>query len=176
MGLPSAEMLAERIDALVNQGLITAPVANSLKANNQAHEPNRAGRVWFCFFPPHLAGESGIGDFFRFWGGEALYNSHDRHPTNSKVLQAVGTPSIVEAEVPIASLGRRSALAFKIIRRYLIYRGHRTREPYHHEDRIIQALPPSCVLHVHRFPEPRFLTLSGCQVWRKPLKKRSGSD
>ena len=125
--------------------------------------------IWFCFFPPHLAGEGGIGSFFRFWGGEALYNSHDRHPTNSEALQAVGTPSIVEAEVPIASLGRSGGLAFKIIRRYLVHRGHRTSEPYDHEDRIIQALPPGGVLRVHRFPEARFLELSGCQDWRKPL-------
>jgi hypothetical protein len=64
MGLPSAEKLAERIDALVSQGLMTASVANSLKAKNQAHEPNRAGRVWFCFFPPHLGAKVGSAAFF----------------------------------------------------------------------------------------------------------------
>jgi hypothetical protein len=169
MGLPNAKMLAERIDALVSQGLITATVAASLKADNQAHDVYRAGSVWFCFFPPSLGGESGIGSFFRFWGGEALYRSHDRHPANSKVLRVIGTPCIVEAEVPIAFLGGTPGLAFKIIRRYLIHRGFQTSEPYDHEDRIIQALPRSCVLHLHRFPEPRFLELSGCLDWRLPL-------
>jgi hypothetical protein len=142
MELPNAQILAGRIDALVSQGLVTASVARSLQTKNQAHETNRAGRVWFCFFPPHLAGESGISSFFRLWGGEALYKSHDRHPTNSEALRAVGTPSIVEAKVPIASLGHGDGLAFKIIRRYLVSREFRTSEPFDHEGRIIQTLSP----------------------------------
>jgi hypothetical protein len=106
MQLPDAAMLLRRIDATSNEGLLSASVAERLKARNQAHERNRAGMIRFCFFPPRLAGESGIGDLLRFWGGEALYNSHDRHPETSGVLCSVGTPSIVEAEVPIAFLGR----------------------------------------------------------------------
>jgi hypothetical protein len=170
MELPNAAMLAERIDALVRGGLMTPAIAANLKANNQAHDQYRAGRVWFCFFPPSIGGESGIGSFFRFWGGEALYRSHDKDPARSKVLQRIGIPSIVEAEVPIALLHPSPGLALKLILRYLIHRGFRSSEPYDHEDRITHPLPPSCVLRIHRFPEPIFLELSGCRAWREPLK------
>jgi hypothetical protein len=169
MELPNAEMLTRRIEAATDQGLLSAIVAERIKAKNQAHEPNRAGMIWFCFFPPSVGGEHGIGDLLRFWGGEALYNSHDQHPENSQALRAVGTPSIIEAEIPIAFLGRNAGLAFKIVRRYLIHRGYETREPCDHEDRIRQVLPATCVRRIHPFPEPGFLELSGCEDWHEPL-------
>jgi len=54
MGLPNGDVLERRIDALVQQGLITASVAIDLKADHQADDRYRAGRVWFCFFPPRI--------------------------------------------------------------------------------------------------------------------------
>jgi hypothetical protein len=69
MQLPDSTMLARRIDALRGVGLLTEAIAESLKAENLAHEQSRAGMVWFCFFPPRVGGESGIRRFFRFWGG-----------------------------------------------------------------------------------------------------------
>jgi len=33
-------------------GLITAQIADLLECENQAHETNRAGMIWFCFYPP----------------------------------------------------------------------------------------------------------------------------
>jgi hypothetical protein len=164
-------MLNARIDRVVSQGLLTAKIAMRLKEENQAHEPNRAGRVWFCFFPPGSAGEGGINRFFRLWGGEALYNSHEEHAVNARALRAIGTPCIVEAEVPISSLGGNNhGLTFKVVRRYLIYRGYYTSEPCDHEDRIILPLPAACIRHVHRFPDLRFLALSGCSDWRELLE------
>lgn len=72
---PNARILNSRVAALEGSGIICADVAARLRANNQADESNRAGRLWFCFFAPHIAGESGIERFFRSWDGEALYNS-----------------------------------------------------------------------------------------------------
>jgi hypothetical protein len=169
LSLPDSEMLTRRIDQVVSAGLLSPSLAATLKAKNLSHEPTRAGRLWFCFFRPALGRESGINRFFRCWGGEALYNSHERHPANSKALRAIGTPCIVEAEVPIRSLGGNPGLAFKVARHYLIHRGYRTTEPTDHEDRIVQPLPASCVRQIHLFPEPRFLELTDCESWREPL-------
>jgi hypothetical protein len=52
MCLPDAAMLARRIERLVQQGLLTRQIAERLKAENQAHETNRAGMVWFLLFCP----------------------------------------------------------------------------------------------------------------------------
>lgn len=170
MQLPDATMLRQRIDALLNAGLLTADVAGRLKANNQAHEQYRAGMVWFCFFPPRLAGESGIARFFRFWGGEALYNSHERDLETGEVISRIGVPCLVEADVPIASLSP-AGLSFKIVRRFLISRGFQTGEPVDHEDRIKRPLPRECVRRVIRYPESDFVQLTGCNSWDVLLGK-----
>lgn len=87
-----------------------------------------AGMVWLCFFHPRLAGESGIERFFRHWGGEVLYNSHERDSITLPAIRIIGTPCVVEANIPIASLGKHAGLSFKIVRRFLKSRGFRTRE------------------------------------------------
>jgi hypothetical protein len=87
MRLPDAEMLHRRIDEEVATGTLLTPIASELKARNQAGDPYRAGRLWFCFYPPREAGESGIERFFRHWGGEALYNSHEDDPVTSAALK-----------------------------------------------------------------------------------------
>ena len=109
MQLPNAEMLKRRVDELETRGVITTQIATRLRAKNQAHETNRAGRIWFCFFPPHMAGEFGIESLLRNWGGEALYNSHDNDAETGPLLRSIGIPCIVEAVVPVASLSAHAS-------------------------------------------------------------------
>jgi hypothetical protein len=170
MQLPSVAMLSRRIDALVEQGLLTRESAHRLISTNQADERNRAGRIWFCFFAPSIGGQRGIERFFRHWGGEALYNSHEDNPEMSQVLGVIGTPVLVEARVPIRCLGPHSWLSIKTVRRFLISRGFRTDEPMDHEDQAVQPLAASNIQRIIRFPEPEFLRLTGCHEWRDPLR------
>jgi len=95
--LPNASMLESRIGRQLAAGLRSPGIAATLKSRNQASDKNRAGRLWFCIFPPLLAGESGIGRFFRQSGARALYNSHERDPVTSPALRAIGIPALVEA-------------------------------------------------------------------------------
>jgi hypothetical protein len=167
--LPNGALLRERIQAIVETGLIEPHIADRLKLENQADEDNRAGLIWFCFFPPHVAGQTGIERFFRSWGGEALYNSHEHDPVTGPILKGIGTPCLIEANVPIASLAPHTFLDNKFARRFLINRGFKTREPIDHEDRAIR---PISVLHVRRviqFPESDFVALTNCDSWTPPL-------
>lgn len=166
MQLPNGAMLAARIDRLVADGVITAEVAERLTADNGADEPSRANKLWFCFFRPGIAGESGIGSFFRFWGGEALYRSHDGVAVTGVALARIGIPCLIDAEVPISSLRSPTGLAFKIVRRYLIYRGYETSEPVDHEDHAVVAIPANLIRRIIRYPEPEFLELTGSEGWR----------
>ncbi|WP_186156624.1 hypothetical protein [Burkholderia gladioli] len=168
MQLPDGTMLRRRIDALVASGQLPSDIGDRLAAANQADESNRAGRLWFCFFPPHRAGEHGIGRFFRHWGGEALYNSHEDDPVTSPILRAIGTPCVIEADVPVASLAPGAGLAMKLVRIYLISRGYETDEPVEHEDRGVQPIAADCVRRVIRYPERDFMDLTGCATWRRP--------
>ena len=91
MQLPNETILRRRIEMLRDTGLIDTSTAADLIAENQGAETNRAGRIWFCFFPPRLDGEIGISSLLRYWGGEALYNSHDDHPVRGPLLASLGT-------------------------------------------------------------------------------------
>jgi hypothetical protein len=121
-------MLTRRIKALVEAGELEREIAQRLIEDNQANDLNRAG-ICFCFFPPRLSGERGIERFFRHWGGEALYNSHERNPVTSPAIRYIGTPSLIEVDVPVPLLKSGTGLAFNIVRCFLVWRGYRTDEP-----------------------------------------------
>lgn len=167
MSLPNESKLNARIDAAVREGFVLPDVAIRLKADHAAGSPYRSGMLWFCFFPPHIGDESGIGDFFRFWGGEALYRSHHNDPITGPAIAAFGTPCLIEAIVPIASL--KGALEFKVVRRYLKSRGFQTSEPVDHEDRTVVPLGPEWILRIIQYPDLEFLALTHCNNWRWKL-------
>ena len=168
MQLPDGATLRRRIDALVTVGQLTANTGARLATVNLADESNRAGRLWFCFFPPRRAGEHGIRRFFRHWGGEALYNAHEDDPVTSPILRTIGAPCVIEADVPVASLAPGARLAMKLIRIYLISRGYETYESVEYEDRSVQPIAADCIRRVIRYPEPDFLAITGCSDWRYP--------
>ena len=169
MQMPDAAMPARRIDALVESNEIAPDLACLPKSKNQSDEKNRAGMVWFCFFPPRKAGEEGIERFFRHWGGEALYNSHEDDPVTSPAIRVIGTPCIVEVDVPVSSLAGHERLALNIVRRFLASRDHCMTESTDYEDRIVRPLLARNVRRVIRFPDPDFFALTGCAEWRRPI-------
>ena len=168
MQLPDAEMLASRIDSLVKTGLTTPDIARRLKSENQASEKYRARTICFCFFPPRNAGEDGVGRFFRHWGGEALYVCHENDPITSPAISCVGTPCIVEADVPIPLLRMYGNLEASIYRRYLASRSAPITWQSDYEDRIEHPLPAKSVRRVIAFPDPDFYSLTGCSEWCSP--------
>jgi hypothetical protein len=165
MQLPDVAMLHQRVDALVDAGGLLGGLANRLKGEHQADDPFRAGMVWFCFYPPRHAGEHSIERFFRHWGGEALYNTHEDDPETGAAIGTIGLPCIVEALVPIASLGHLDFLPMKVARRYLISRGYRTVEPVNHDGAITCPLPAANIRQVVLFPSPEFIKLTDCDGW-----------
>jgi len=167
---PDQDFLCERIDQLRVAGVIDEDVASRLKEHNQAHEGNRAGMIWFCFFPPRISGQDGIERFFRSWGGEALYNSHERDPLTGRILTVIGIPCLVEVDVPIASFPRYTFLDERFYRQFLINRGFGTSEPCEHEDRATCSIPPENVRRIIRFPDPEFVVLTDCNGWIPPLR------
>lgn len=169
MQLPNEAMLRQRIEILRDSGLVDAATAAELVAENQAAEANRAGRIWFCFFPPNLESETGLSSLLGYWGGEALYNSHDTHSVRGSLLAGIGTPCLVEAEVPISSLRGPSFLDMKVARQFLIWNGLKTRETVLHEDCAIHPLKAASISRVIEFPDPDFVALTGCETWRKRL-------
>lgn len=166
---PNEAVLHARIDTLARAGTISDEVAGQWKARNQASEPYRRGRIWWCFFPPHEAGEAGIGSLLGTWGGEALYNSHDSDAVMGPLLRSIGTPAVVEADIPIALLGDSASPAFSIVAHYLASLGHSAVDHLEFEDRVTVDLPARQVRRIVRYPEPDFLALTGCETWSRPI-------
>jgi hypothetical protein len=170
MQLPDLAMLRSRIDAVEAEGLLSAAISDRLRCENQANDKNRMGRIWFCFFPPYIGGESGIGRFFRSWGGEALYNTHEDDPVTGPALSRIGVPCLIRARVAISSFKNGAlGLSFRIIARFLVNRGFETSEPFDHDDSTIRPIQASDILEVVKFPEAKFISLTKCNDWRKPI-------
>jgi hypothetical protein len=167
--LPNAIMLRSRIQMLQEAGEIEPQIAERLRNQNQAGESNRAGMIWFCFYVPHLAGQSGIERFFRSWGGEALYNSNEDDPATGPILKSLGTPCIIEAKVPISDLAVHSWLDDKMIRRFLIKRGLKTNESVNHDDRAKCPVSAHNIIRIIKYPDPEFVRLTGCDTWSPAL-------
>jgi hypothetical protein len=135
MHLPTQDTLFQRIDALIDDGVLSHDTATKLKCTNYADEANRAGMIWFCFYPPRFAGQLGIEPFFRSWGGEALYACHQRNSVTGPILAKIGVPTLIEAEVPISGLACDGSIVKSFYRQFLIDRGIDMRGPVHHENR-----------------------------------------
>ncbi len=169
MQLPNVQILKERIDRLVKAGQLTRLIADALKGTNQAGGMNRAGRIWFCFFAPGEAGESGIHRFFRHWGGEALYNSHEGNNVTSPVLTSIGTPCVVEAAVQIFSLSPHSYVTQRIIKRFLWGKSLFHSEPEILEGYTLSPISAGSIKRVTKHPDVEFIRLTGCENWQNPL-------
>ena len=169
MQLPDAEVLKNRINNLCREGILKASNARQLIEKNQAGDDCRARMIWFCFFEPQEDGQHGIERFFRFWGGEALYNSHEDDASMAAVLRRIGTPCLVEADVPISLLEEHSYLDTKLVRRYLINRGFKTLECLLHEDKAKSPLPAQTIKRIIRHPSKEFSLLTGCDTWTPTL-------
>ena len=169
MQLPNGAMLRRPIRNLQNSGLINSHTARAFLEDNQADADIRANKIWFCFFAPHIGGESGIRPLLRSWGGEALYRSHDRDPQHGPLLTTIGVPCLVEADVAIASLRRNSFLDVKAVGQFLMTRGCPTTETLEHEDYATWPIPAANIRRFIEFPEPDFVALTRCDCWRCPL-------
>ena len=167
LALQNAASLSVRIDRLLHAGSIDPETAQCLKDKNQANESNRRSMLWFCFFEPFIAGESRIGRLFRSWGGEALYNSHEKNSVTGAVLRSIGIPCIIKANVPIASMEDTKFPDGALARVLLSDRGHQLKIPIEHEGYSTQHISAENVIEIIKHPSTRFIELTRCQTWEK---------
>lgn len=165
MLLQNATTLNKRVACLEESGLLSADVAQLLINNNQADDSNRANMLWFCFFEPFLAGRCGIERFFRSWGGEALYNSHEGNLITGNALLNIGTPCIIKAKVPIASLKDSYYPDSSMIRAFLLQRGHQLENEIEHEGFSTKIIEPQKILEIIEHPSDHFIKLTKCDEW-----------
>jgi hypothetical protein len=93
MQLPDLQVLTGRIKVLEKAGILSSTVADKLIGDNEADGRYRKNMLHFVFQSPHFEGHGGIGRFFKSWGGEALYNSHEENSETGPVLRKIGAYS-----------------------------------------------------------------------------------
>lgn len=125
--------------------------------------------LWFFFFDPFLAGEDGVGRLFRSWGGEALYNSHERDTVTGPFLRSIGIPCIVKADVPIRFLQDCFFPDRAMVRVLLSNLGHELPLPVEHEAFSTQDIPAERILDVFQYPSREFAELSQCDTWSQGI-------
>ncbi len=166
MLLQNSTSLNSRINRLEESGLITTKIAQLLKDKNQADDFNRANMLWFCFFEPFIAGRRGIERFFRSWGGEALYNSHEDSPDTGNALLDIGIPCIIKAKVPIASLKDSCYPDSSMIRAFLFERGHQLENPIEHDGFSTKNIHSQNIVEIIEHPSDYFVKLTKCNEWK----------
>lgn len=165
MFLQNFSSLKGRISQLEKDGLLSSEVAKSLISKNQSDDKNRANMLWFCFYEPYLAGRYGIERFFRSWGGEALYSSHENHPVTGKTIQRIGNPCVVKAHVTIESLKESYYPDTSMIRVFLSQKGHRIESEIEHEGFSTRAIDSQNVVEIFEYPSEQFDEITGCKEW-----------
>lgn len=172
MQLPNGDVLRRRINRLLQEGEITPDVARELNESNQADDGNRRDRIWFLFYEPKIAGQQGISRFFNSWGGEALYNSHERQPDTGRALRRIGIPCVIEVNVRVDTLGYKDWIPEKMARHYIReFHNFDSEESVKHEDFTTASIPVRNVLRCVCQHDDDFEVLTGSENWMPPLAK-----
>lgn len=169
MSVQNRDSLETRINQLMQSNLITCEEAKILKGKNQANDTNRAGMLWFCFYEPFWAGEGGIGRFFKSWGGEALYNSHENNIATGTTLRGIGTPCIIKANVNISLMKESKFPDCAMAKVLLSHSGHRIRIPIKHDGYSTQNISACDIVEIIQHPSEKFSELTKCETWRHSI-------
>lgn len=165
----SVALLEQRLAALRDTGEIDLRIHDALRMHHQASENNRAGMVWFIFTKASLTDEGGVERFFRSWGGEALYNSHESHKTNGPALRAPGTPAIVQAAVPCDGIETFTGVGKRLVNAWCASERIQTGDGPEFEGYVRTGIPGADILRIDALGSGTFDALTRHQRWRKPL-------
>ncbi len=161
----SSAKLRSRIEERIKAGDVPAGLGKRLLVEHQADDDNRKGMVWFVNSRSILTDYGGLFRLFRNWGGESLYNSHERDPETGRLLQSLGVPCIVVALLPIRQFQIFSDIGDKIIWSFLRKHGVATDHSPELEGYMKEPVLPARIREVIAYGEPRFESLTRCNSW-----------
>ncbi|MGN7929410.1 hypothetical protein [Sphingopyxis sp. 22461] len=101
-----------RLALLVEEGLIDAATAEALFASSCYHQQvggNRENRIWLTTHP-YPTDYDGVSELLGKWGGESVAFNHIEGPMGD-TLAAIGTPAIVEVDLPLWTTTRAFSVA-----------------------------------------------------------------
>lgn len=168
----SEELIHKRLDECVADGHISLAQRDFLKNsqstgdNLQDRNGHRTGMVWLCPNRSTLRRSGEVYRLFRSWGGEAVYAGQEEDKVTAAALAGIGTPAIVKCAVPFptdASSHPKFAARF-------LSQSVATEDSYPEPSprfslSIRMDIPPSQVVEVIQFADPRFESLTRSSTW-----------
>ena len=164
---PSAEALEKRLREIAAEGILSEEVREQLLAENCAKEANRAGKIWFCFYEPYNTDEDGIGRFFSYWGGEALYRLHERNTTTGSVLVQIGKPRVIEVGLPVTTIDQSCRCTLHIMERWQNKEKRALRAGEAFDGYATSPIGRNRVSKIMTYPERDFCDITGCKDWTR---------
>jgi len=166
-----------RITRLENKGMMPASVAEKLRSKNAIsnRHGDRLTQVCFMLSRHSLKSEEDIGALLSQWGGEALYWAYESDPEVSAVLRSVGTPCIVQAQIPVPMLENYDSVEEMLLSKFLASRDAAFANVHPHVGRIRSPLAPEQIKAIHSLGEPDFESMTDHQKWRRKLVFRAGT-
>jgi hypothetical protein len=172
----SPRFIAKRINRAREAGYLAADICARLLAKNEAREVGRVGKICFFNMRSLLRKESEVHRFFESWGGEVLYNSHEKDRITGPTLMCLGEPYIVTASLPANKLeGSGYNLARYFANKLLngASRGQGCQMELYHS--YVQCpVPSEWVIKLVSFGDPAFESLTHCHAKRWNLCKTRG--
>jgi hypothetical protein len=161
----SSAKLQSRIEQRIKARDIPATLGERLLVEHQADDDNRKGMIWFVNSRSVLDDYSGLFRLFRNWGGESLYNSHERDPETGPLLKSLGVPCIVVAAIPIGKFQIFSDIGDKIIWSFLKKHHVEIDHSPELEGYMEEPVPPARIREVITHGDPRFELLTRSNSW-----------
>ncbi|MES2653394.1 MAG: hypothetical protein V4663_16770 [Bacteroidota bacterium] len=166
--LQNNQNMFKRIRMLKIMGEFNSAEIESL-AGISYYNKFRSPKLHFCFSQLKNEGEQGIGNFFKYWGGEALRDKLAMDMTIIEKLKNVGIPCIIEASLPINNLYFLRSLEETVAKTYIINCHFETNEIIDLEGWQTEEVAAEEIVNIHEFPEPSFLKLTECNTWDEKL-------
>jgi len=92
----------QRINTVCEKGLIPYDLREKLFNKEELRDENREGAIRFFHNTSELRIEMGLYEFFKLWGGEAIYSGFEKDP----YLQKIGVPCIIMVSIEYQDLVR----------------------------------------------------------------------
>ena len=120
-------MIKHRITCGLENSLLTEKQASYLINGEPIEDKlsNKWGQrceiLFFCSVKSLLRNEIGVGSFFRYWGGEAIYVGDEDDDDISDQLKAIGKPCIVKCAIPFSDMDRSPNLSHHMLSYYILH-------------------------------------------------------
>ena len=152
-----------RLNKAVNTGLLTQATAGKIIDQNSGLE-NRENILWFVCGKNALKFESGMADFFSFWGGEAMAQGFYENDEILKELRGIGEPYLIKTIIHQSEFTWPKVETF--IEAYL------SKDDAHLHGIDIQLrtiLPADRILRIISRDDEEFLQLTGYKNWQRSV-------